>query len=362
MNTVFIIGAGASNEIGIPLGETLKKKIADIFQWKSEDISLEAPDSAKKNVYYATEIFHKGSYDTQKGHFNAGDNTMAWVKNLSFADSIDNFISNNRDKEDVVTYCKIGIIQAILQAEQNCKMYNKSRDALFTKYPIAFNEIENTYFIAMWKKIKEGCLYDELIERLKQITFIVFNYDRALEYFLFNIIRTDYNKEIEEAARAVNEVKIMRPYGQVGYLSCLKENGIPFGAYLKPQQLVDLCSSIKTFNEVVDTNNVIYKTMEKSLIEAQKLIFLGFAFHAQNLELLFNEDYFVKSNTFRERSNLPEKSLKIYGTCYKLPAVSQSIIKEKLRAIASRVSCDGFYNGACRDFFSEYSIPLSFIS
>jgi hypothetical protein len=64
-----------------------------------------------------------------------GDNTPKWVKTLILAESIDNFINNHRDRDDLVLYGKVGIIQAILQAEEKSKLYdNRPKSNFYTLF------------------------------------------------------------------------------------------------------------------------------------------------------------------------------------------------------------------------------------
>ncbi|MDR1895224.1 MAG: hypothetical protein LBR10_00345 [Prevotellaceae bacterium] len=362
INTVFVIGAGASHEIDMPLGSVLKKQIAQLFKRDSAEISISAHQNPKKNVYQSLELYQTGTIQRTSQRLIVGDNTPEWVKNLILAESIDNFINNHRDKEDLVVTCKVGIIQAILQTEEKSKLFDNRPKSNFYKLPMYFKDIEDTYYVALWKKLIEGCLYHELVERLKQITFIVFNYDRSLEYFLYNAIKEYYEIDDKESAKAVNGINIIHPYGQVGFLDCLHEDGIHYGSLSTPEKICGLVHEIKTFTETVNPDNETYKKMYKSISAAERLIFLGFAYHAQNLQLLFPEGLYDENSQFRKNKYPTRRSaLEIYGTCFGLSDVDQQYVKGKLNGITENVAIRGFFDGECRKFFSEYNLALSFL-
>jgi hypothetical protein len=123
-----------------------------------------------------------------------------------------------------------------------------------------------------------------------------------------------------------------------------------------------LIPEIKTFTETIKPEDETYKRMYKSISEAERLIFLGFAYHAQNLQLLFPKNLYDDNKHFREINNPSmKKPLEIYGTCYGLSDVDQQYIKEKLNGITENVAIKGFFKGECRKFFSEYGLSLSFL-
>jgi len=361
INTVFIIGAGASHEINMPLGDQLKKQISELLTWDSKEISIAAQQTPKKNVFQAIELFHTGKITRNYQQLIQGDNTFEWVKTLLLAESIDNFINNHRDNNDLVVCSKIGIIQAIFQAERESKIYDCITKRILDEKSIEFTELENSYYVALWKKLIEGCLYKELLERLKQITFIVFNYDRSLEYFLFNIIKEYYQVDEKEAARTINEMNIIHPYGQIGMLDCLSGEGVSYGSMLTPEKIFTLVPKIRTFTETVNHEDETYKRMYKAIIESERLIFLGFAYHAQNLQLLFPQKFSRDNLNFREKNSTSRNPLEIYGTCYGLSADDSHYVINKLKRVTTNVEIIGFFNGECHDFFHEYGLSLSFL-
>lgn len=62
-------------------------------------------------------------------------------------------------------------------------------------------------------------------------------------------------------------------------------NGIPFGESLTPSRVGELAVGIKTFTERVDSDDEL-EEIRSAVANAETIIFLGFGFHDQNMELL----------------------------------------------------------------------------
>ena len=114
--------------------------------------------------------------------------------------------------------------------------------------------------------------------------FVVFNYDRCIEYFI-NALQRFYRIGLDEAQQIVASAKIYHAYGSTGQIAA-----VPFGV-----SRIDYCgigaSSIKTYTETVQTDHI-----QEVIFNAQQIVFLGMAYHDQNLQLLAKPDTFeIKS-------------------------------------------------------------------
>lgn len=65
-----------------------------------------------------------------------------------------------------------------------------------------------------------------------------------------------------------------------------QEHTIAFGAEPSPDQLLDLAGQIRTFTEGTDPDSSDIEAIRERVAEAQIVLFLGFAYHHQNLELV----------------------------------------------------------------------------
>jgi hypothetical protein len=81
-------------------------------------------------------------------------------------------------------------------------------------------------------------------------------------------------------------IKIIHPYGQVGHLPWRTRTGAtPFGEEVGADRLLSLVGQIKTFTEQIENHFLVAET-RGLLQKAQAIVFLGFGFHRQNLELM----------------------------------------------------------------------------
>ena len=114
------------------------------------------------------------------------------------------------------------------------------------------------------------------------VAFIVFNYDRCIEYFLFHALQRAYNISDSEAWSILDDLTVIHPYGDIGPV-----RQTPFGA--KTLNCAQLASRIRTYTEQEKTGN-IRQEIAVEVARAECMIFLGFAYHPQNVRLLQPKD------------------------------------------------------------------------
>jgi hypothetical protein len=117
-------------------------------------------------------------------------------------------------------------------------------------------------------------------------TIINFNYDRYIEYFLFHALRHLYHINENEAANILNKWnKIFHPYGSVGRLPWQEGmQKISFGG-AGYGDIWDLSQEIFTYNEQIKENEAL-SGIREAIVNARRIVFLGFHFHQQNMDLL----------------------------------------------------------------------------
>ena len=273
MKTVYIIGAGASNELELPTGEQLKSNISSLLKFSFNGSKLLSGDHLIEKAL--TFISNKNNIE-----FNSLQSASNLISRaLPQAISIDNFIDTHKDKKEVEICGKLAIVRSILQAEQNSKLYNIKNNS--------FDLIKTTWHNSFFKQITENCTHQEIKSRLKDITLIIFNYDRCMEHFLYISFMNYYDITSEEAADLVRLINIYYVYGQVGYLPWQNgDTSISFGADPDIVHLLNIFSKIKTFTEGSDPDKSEIIAMKNEIISATRLIFLGFAFHPLNMKIL----------------------------------------------------------------------------
>ena len=104
-NTVFVIGAGASKEFGLPVGTELAIAISD-------KLNIRFDDFQQKLVSGDLDLFRNVSNSRDAGVTQQA----AWLirDGIILANSIDDFLDVHRHDEEVVRYGKAAIVKCIL--------------------------------------------------------------------------------------------------------------------------------------------------------------------------------------------------------------------------------------------------------
>lgn len=276
-NTVYVVGAGASFEVGLPIGSALKNEIANTLRMKFE---------------YGS--FKEGNYDlyqTLRRHAKNNVETNEYLKaalrirnNMPLATSIDNFIDSERGNEKLALCGKIGIVDSILKAEKRSKLYFSRQSDTQT---IKFSSLEKTWYLPFFRALTENCRTVDLSERFSTITLIIFNYDRCIEHFLFHALKSYYNLQDADVVPIINCLTVIHPYGTVGALEWQDRSSstiMEFGGEIQTHHIIEYASRIRTFTE--GAHSEIMSTLQEKMKNAKRLVYLGFAFHHLNMKLL----------------------------------------------------------------------------
>jgi hypothetical protein len=92
-------------------------------------------------------------------------------------------------------------------------------------------------------------------------------------------------KDEREIAQLMKGLNIYHPYGSVGDLPWQSGEGIEFGAEADEFRLLKSSSRIRTFNEEVE-DKIKIGDIQDAVCTASRVIFLGFHFHPQNMDLI----------------------------------------------------------------------------
>jgi hypothetical protein len=311
--TLFIIGAGAGFDIEIPVGRALAEDIARRTLIKIADGRL---GKATSDEDLALSFFERGDPKA-----NIYIKAFQIIRNgVLLANSIDDFLNIHEGSPEVVTVGKAAVVRSILYAERHCKLYVDPSN-IHNKLDVA--KIRDSWLVKFMQVLGPGRKVHEVGNVLHDVSFINFNYDRCLEYFLGHALALMYAIEPKQAADIVAKADIIHPYGSVGSLERVPFGGAEHGRI----DYRDLSKAIKTYTERIEEPSVL-ESMQTAIREAQCIVFLGFAYHKQNMALL-----------------KPPKSLKtreVYGTAY---GMSDSDV--------------GHVAAELRSFFPEYVLETS---
>ena len=201
------------------------------------------------------------------------------------------------------------------------------------------------------KLLTENCTKENLSKRLKSIALIVFNYDRCIEHFLYNSLQNYYSLRPDEAGNLVNEIEIYHPYGVVGTLPWQSDQSVAFGAELHAQKLLNLTHQIKTFTESTDPKSKEILAIRNNVIKADYIVFLGFAYHKLNMNLLMPDipiaDSLKVSSCFGTAKGISNSDCEI------IKAELGDFYKSSIKELNIRNELD------CYSLFEEYRRSLS---
>lgn len=345
-STVIVVGAGASKEANLPTGAELALTIAQMLDFKFERHSVERGD----NLIASTLIGEAHRQKADPNDYIRAARHISQAMPQSF--SIDNFIDSHAANKLIALVGKIAIVRSILEAEQRSALFIDQRNSYNR---LDFRGLSKTWFNKFVQLLSEHCQVEQLPERLSRIAFVIFNYDRCVEHFLFHSLQNVYNVKPEDAARLVNSMTIFHPYGTVGSLPWQDKGGdtIPFGnADLNESMLKSLAGSIKTFTEGTDPTSSHIDAIRSLTKVSSMLIFLGFSFHHRNVELLMPVE---------DAPNLTPTSL--YATAKGMSQSDVAALLDELKHLRRKLNAiEVRPDLTCSELFMEYRRRLALSS
>lgn len=208
-----------------------------------------------------------------------------------FSNSIDTFIDVHRHDERIQRCGKLAIAKTILHHENSS--YLQIEGSSF-RNAVALRE---TWFAKIFKNLCDGIRRDEVYRLFDKIAFVVFNYDRCLEHFLFHAIQRYFGLNADEASAIMSKLRIYHPYGSLGDLPWQGADSIPFGFTASRENLKFIEKRIKTYTEQVN-NHQLAGEVRDLVCSADTLVYLGFSYHPQNMSLLDPLEYSSASAVF----------------------------------------------------------------
>lgn len=253
-NTVLILGAGASHEYGFPTGKKLIQEIG--ARAKS------SADGSRKDA--DRRILSRQAHDA----FTLAD---SFHKQLKDADprSIDWFL---REHDQFSQVGKKFILEVLLDYEQ------RSQAKIFEE-PFCYTRILDA--------IRTDKPNQLALNKLKIITF---NYDRSLPHFLHRRLKASYKDPGQFVEDYIaNQLQILHVYGRLGELpwETSGANHLDYGYKFQPymNDMTPFLDNIKIIGEDVSGFDPI-KVAKENIKNADRIIFMGFGFHKENLEVL----------------------------------------------------------------------------
>ena len=342
--TTFVVGAGASSEAGLPTGRELTATIAGMIDIKFDhDLTQISGD----HVIYEALREHVRGEDGGDGDIYDYQQAGWFIRDaMPQASSIDSFIDTHQDNEKVKLCGKLAIVRSILAEERNSHLFFDDRNP---DAKLNFESIEETWYNTFFQMLVVGFTKDNLRNLFNNVSFIIFNYDRCVEHFLFNAVQNYFGIEPSEVATLMQALPIIHPYGFVGELPWQADkNSIPFGGAIRAGDLLSHAGKIKTYSERIEDAGAM-TTLHQLLTDAEIIVFLGFAFHDENMNLM--------------TSSAPNSLRHVFGTARGISDSDCEVIRGQIKAVfhkpAGSFPIQLRQDLNCHKIFDEYSRTLS---
>jgi hypothetical protein len=352
--TVLVLGAGASCDLGFPLGKRLWQDIYSFVCSKSYGLkkgsskgtSIRADIDNSKLLARLLELAVGLGLAKEQKETNEIF-VKKFAKELFEAQpiSIDQFLSDRPEYSLIGRICIVFCISRYEDESSGKFTPTIAESGLDFVFP------DFGWYEYLWHKMTEGVDSIEGFKRNK-ITIITFNYDRSLEFYLFRSLKAKFGKHEAEAADVFPEVEIKHVYGKLAPFYW-EHNYLNINSDLGGENLAMTCNDFRPWNpsvlirlwgdvgshgmdqrdfdenrtvltdearsEIVNrfidaANDIkIYSEVQKEnksqeylgdLEQAKRIYFLGFGYHEQNLLAL------------GLKKGMLEQNPKIFGTAY----------------------------------------------
>jgi hypothetical protein len=339
--TVFIVGAAASLEFDrsntMPVGTALTIQIENLLR---SEIGKTDPDRfgpIKRALVEEGEV---------PAACIAAMNRI--LHGLHACDTIDQFIHDFKDVAEVSHVAKLCIASVLLEAERKCVLGGigvGNRGA-------ALRMLRDTWLGLICRFANHDVSRGDTAAVLSNISFVTFNYDRCIEEYFLHWIASTASVDTDRARALAAAIPIFHVYGSLGDLQnhqpsrigvglgtavgsmigrvysqfsspllwrWLFENEVTFGSKTMGAA-VRAAESIDTFSDLQSLDS---PELGALIEEAEQIIFLGNAYHRQNLDLLFPGG--------------PRKDVDYFGTVFGLRPADQKRVSKYFASGRSNV-------------------------
>lgn len=322
--SVFVVGAGASNDLGLPIGSELKVRIANILRKNSvnEPLMGALNDRAFKTKIPISDYLNMANFIAE---------------NMDKAESIDNFLNNHRDNEELVYVGKLAIAYCISTAEANCPISEDRPGASITT--------DDYFLVELLRIVVRGHTVKDVEKSLQNLHFITFNYDRCIERYLDIWLSQNFGQSMSQFVS--DNVKFLHVYGSLGdyfaegKFSLKSSESRRF--FLNPQiELPKIAERLKIFTEstTIDVNENIRWFMS----DAKLVTFLGFGFEEQNMSIFEGLEF----------ENMP----KVFATTFNVSDPNVKLIRSELGQKFRKHNGATTYDSKCAELFRYHGSDI----
>jgi len=303
--TVLILGAGASMPYGFPSGR-------ELFDLITEKVNEPNKDPA----FY---IILRNKFP------DLIDSSIGLDFYESDASSIDEFVNK---KPKYTSISKFITAYLMILHENSSNLLSRSNP--------------NNWYRLLKDQMMFQCPLEKFHEN--DVSIITFNYDRSLEEYLATTLSAFYDEEYIKYYAQLENMDIFHVYGSLGPLAWQPGSQVGFIDYQADDyydvKYIEKCAqNIKTINEARDSDNIEIQRAIECLKRAQRIYFLGFGFHPDNIEILEMGEW--------------ENCKDIRATCKGLPVNARNYIWIKIQELSGRYGKIDLNDKNMKDFLID---------
>jgi hypothetical protein len=269
---VFIVGAGASREYSFPLGSELKDRIAADVRFRFEHGSWHLV-AGSVDLFEHIRRHAKGANDRTNDYTLASNELANAIPSFVSIDEALHFVSGTPEAVEVG---KIAIVHHILKAERESSLTLDAGKGRLVNLP-------DGWIGDMFSMAVAGSRREDLVRAFDNVTFVNFNYDRAIEQYLYWALQQRASVPADDARSIVAGLNMLRPYGSIGQFAPSPSDQFAFGTtqYFDPFSRL---SQLGTYTDQKPMHDVA--SMQSAIGAAKLVVFLGFGFHPSNVDLI----------------------------------------------------------------------------
>ena len=280
-DVVLVLGAGSSVEFNLPTGAGLANDIRAALGFRR-------PPGAVTLAYGDVNLwsFFKNRWSGNELSEMIGASERI-ARGLGLSRSVDDFLFNHGHDHRMILAGKMAIVSSIIRAEAQSSLMPvgdfRGHDKLR-----GMDHLSKTWLHKLFCFLQTSIRRDEVDSIFDKLVIINFNYDRCVELFLINALQAAYSIDLDRAAGVMSKLRISHPYGKVGALPWEAggaAHAVNFGADPSSVDFLKLSETIRTFTEQNHKDSDV-QLWRGWIRDAKNLIFLGFGFHRQNMELI----------------------------------------------------------------------------
>ncbi len=299
--TCLILGAGASRPYGFPTsGELRELLLGGPESWEVfRDLGFQSPE---QTANFLEQALLSGA-DGDPKSLQRFRNVFSESERISI-DALLASLPLNEQNQRLTTIAKRGMAAALLLCE---------------------NERRPTGDWYRW--LLEFILRNGRDFPGSRLSVITFNYDRSLEQFLWKAFLRSFDLEPVRATEMLNRIEIVHAYGSLGPLTLHEHNDpVDYGDVSHAARSGNLLCPVAPRTPVQSTNQI-----RKIFAESKRLIFLGFGFWPENIDLLFGSNY--QGRHYQEESYEIENERRIFASRFKLSASVVDEVNDRIGTV-----------------------------